>query len=83
MAKQPEAGEPQARQERGPKQAERPRMESEAILPAGIRILKGSVRDRDWRGVSKAIWLLEELESRLVEARKRRTQGAETCPPEA
>ena len=83
MAKQPEAGESQARQERGPKQAERPRMESEAILPAGIRILKGSVRDRDWRGVSKAIWLLEELESRLVEARKRRTQGAETCPPEA
>ena len=77
MAKQTEAGERQApKQSSEAKQTDRPRMESEAILPAGVRILKGSVQDKDWRGVSKAIWLLEELEKRLVEARERRREEA-------
>ena len=34
------------------------------LLPAAVRILKGSRRDKDWKGVSKAIWLLDELLAR-------------------
>ena len=36
------------------------------LLPASLRILQASRRQSDWRGVGKAIWLLQELERRVL-----------------
>ena len=40
------------------------RLGTAQLLPAALRILMGSRRDKDWKGVSKAIWLLQELSQR-------------------